>query len=183
MKSTVAAILSILGFVAALPTTEDPPQGVRILPPHWGFTITSLDGPGCPDFGADPEKQRITRTTFGQNSVDGSEIYYWFIAYPYLRVELGGKEHSWCETEVKYTEYKDQLTGTKGEDYLFRLHKNGTGVIATYDLDEGVKATFKFAYDLGDGVSLQFPPGKVFPAFIPSMRYETIAFTSSQYTV
>ncbi|KAL5383727.1 hypothetical protein DPSP01_005831 [Paraphaeosphaeria sporulosa] len=153
MKYTVAALLGLSGLVTALPAIQDPPQGVRILPPGWDFTITSLNGPGCPDFGADPDKQRTTRTTFGENTMDGSEIYYWFIAYPHLRVELGGKEHSWCETEVKYTEYKDRNAGTKGADYQFRLHKNGTSIIATYDLEKGVKATFKFAYDVGEGVT------------------------------
>lgn len=152
MKYTVAALLSLSSLVTALPTTQNPPQGIRILPPAWGFTITSLKGPGCPDFGADPEVQRATRTTFGRNTVDGSEIYYWFVAYPYLRVELGLNDHSWCETELKYTEYKDVKGEEEGEDYLFRLHKNGTSVIATYDLEEGMTAKFDFTYDVGEGV-------------------------------
>ena len=33
--------------------------------------------------------ERHTRLTYGQNTMDGSDIYRWFIAYPSLRVELG----------------------------------------------------------------------------------------------
>jgi hypothetical protein len=82
--------------------------------------------------------------------MDGSEIYYWFVAYPYLRASLAGESHSWCETELAYKEYTDNAAKTPASDYRLRLHKNGTRVIATYDLEQGVKATFKFAYDAGD---------------------------------
>ena len=146
MKSVLATSLSLIGLVAALPAAEVK----RILPTNWQYSITSLSGPGCPDFGKDPAKQRTTRLTYGQNTMDGSEIYYWFVAYPNLRVNVDDEEHSWCETELSYKEFKDVDSKVKGADYRLRLHKNGTRVIATYDLEDGVKATFKFAYDTGD---------------------------------
>jgi hypothetical protein len=131
MKSTLAISLSLLGLASAHPAPTDEP--IRTLPNNWGFEITSLKGPGCPDFGA-PEGGRFTRLTFGQNTVDGSEIYYWFIAYPSLRVELGKTDSTWCETELQYTEYKDAKKTVEGEDYSLRLHKNGTKVSFTYML-------------------------------------------------
>ncbi|KAI1814684.1 hypothetical protein GGS20DRAFT_398896 [Poronia punctata] len=142
MKSTLATSLSLLGLASARPAPADTP--VRTLPPLWGFEITSLEGPGCPD---KPNSSEIgTRLTFGSNTVDGSEIYYWFLAYPSLNVELGKTESVWCETELKYTEYKDIDKEEEGEDYRLRLHKNGTAVISTYELDDDVKATFSFTY-------------------------------------
>jgi hypothetical protein len=143
----LATILGSLGLIAALPA----PDVVRILPTNWQYKITSLRGPGCPDFGKDPEVAYTTRLTFGQNTVDGSEIYYWFVAYPHLRVDLNGDEHSWCETELSYEEFSDLDGKVVSDDYRLRLHKNGTRVIATYDLEKGVKATFKFEYDEGHG--------------------------------
>jgi hypothetical protein len=145
MKLALSTCLGFIGLVFALPA----PEVERILPTNWQFTLTSLKGPGCPDLGADPQKAYATRLTYGQNTMDGSEIYYWFVAYPHLRVELAEADHSWCETELSYKEFKDIDAKVKGEDYRLRLHKNGTRVIATYDLEEGVKATFKFTYDTG----------------------------------
>jgi hypothetical protein len=146
MKSVIATTLLLGPLIAALPS----PTVDRILPLNWKYTISSLRGPGCPDLGADPEVQRTTRLTYGQNTMDGSEIYYWFIAYPSLRVDLAGEKTSWCETELKYQEYKDLDQKVKADQYRLRLHKNGTKVIATYDLDAGVKATAKFTYEAGD---------------------------------
>src|SRR3954463_2573685 len=105
MKSTLAASLTLLGLASARPAPTDDP--LRILPNNWQFEITSLKGPGCPDFGVPDSADRHTRLTFGQNTIDGSEIYYWFIAYPALRVELGKTESTWCETELQYSEFKD----------------------------------------------------------------------------
>jgi hypothetical protein len=92
--------------------------------------------------------------TFGQNTVDGSEIYYWFVAHPHLRVDLADKDHSWCETELSYEEFKDVTQTVKSADYRLRLHKNGTRVIATYDLEKGVTATFKSTYEENDEKSV-----------------------------
>jgi hypothetical protein len=134
MKSlTIATLLWLASHSLALPATA-PTDPVRILPYNWEFNITSLKGPGCPDFAALQKSVETnvdaytTRLTFGQNTVDGSEIYYWFIAYPYLRVELGGAEETWCETEVLYREFKDGMDTVEGDDYRLRLHKNGTKV-------------------------------------------------------
>ncbi|KAF2030785.1 hypothetical protein EK21DRAFT_100259 [Setomelanomma holmii] len=146
MKSVVSTALGLVGFAFALPA----PEVIRVLPTNWQYNISSLKGPGCPDFGADTQTAYATRLTYGQNTMDGSEIYYWFVAYPYLRVNLDEEDHVWCETELSYIEFKDLDGKIKGDDYKLRLHKNGTRVIATYDLDEGVKATFKFTYDTGD---------------------------------
>jgi hypothetical protein len=145
MKSAITLSLGLAGLAATMPA----PSVERILPTSWQYKITSLRGPGCPDFGKDPEVAYTTRLTYGQNTMDGSEIYYWFVAYPNLRVDLDGTQHSWCETELSYEEFGDIAQKTKTDDYRLRLHKNGTRVIATYDLDKGVKATFKFEYDDG----------------------------------
>jgi hypothetical protein len=153
MKSLLSATLSLAGLVAALPASDPG----RILPANWQYKITSLRGPGCPDFGKDPDVGRTTRLTFGQNTVDGSEIYYWFVAYPHLRVNLDDNDRSWCETELSYEEFSDQTQKTPAADYRLRLHKNGTRVIATYDLEKGVKATFKFTYEEGGGETVCFP--------------------------
>jgi hypothetical protein len=152
MKSVLATTLGLVGLITALPS----PSVDRVLPLNWKYTITSLRGPGCPDFGADPEAHRATRLTYGQNTVDGSEIYYWFVAYPSLRVDLSGATSSWCETELSYQEYKDTDAKEKADDYRLRLHKNGTRIVATYDLEDGVKANLKFTYDAGDD-EVRFP--------------------------
>lgn len=149
MKYTIITGLAGIATAIAIPTPNNNVE--RILPPNWKFEIASLRGPGCPDFGADPEKERVTRTTYGQNTMDGSEIYYWFVAYPHLRVDLAKTDHSWCETEIAYTEYKDADRTTKGDAFNLRLHKNGTRAIATYDLEEGVKATLEFKYEVKKG--------------------------------
>jgi hypothetical protein len=146
MKSVLVSAFFLAPLIAALPS----PNVDRILPLNWKYTITSLSGPGCPDLGTDPEAQRTTRLTYGQNTVDGSEIYYWFIAYPSLRVDLAGSQTSWCETELEYQEYSDLNQKVKADQYRLRLHNNGTKAIATYDLDAGVKATAKFTYHAGD---------------------------------
>ncbi|KAF2972557.1 hypothetical protein GQX73_g903 [Xylaria multiplex] len=144
MKSVLAASLFLLGLASALPAPSDGP--VRILPTNWAFEITSLKGPGCPDFGIPDGNDRHTRLTYGQNTVDGSEIYYWFIAYPSLRVDLGKTDSTWG--------------GIEGEDYRLRLHKNGTKVISTYDIDSDVEATFSFKYldaDITDSYTIRGP--------------------------
>jgi hypothetical protein len=147
MKYTTTA-LALLDL--AVPALSDGP--IRTLPPNWSFEIASLRGPGCPDQGKNGTVARVTRPTFGSNTVDGSEIYYWFIAYPFLRVNLAeGHDHTWCQATIKYTEYKDVDRTGEGDDYRLRLHKNGTRGIMTYDLEEGVKAYWDFAYMNGDG--------------------------------
>lgn len=148
MKSVIATSLALVSLTSALPSHSADP--IRTLPFNWSFEITSLRGPGCPDFSDPSNDYSNTRLTFGKNTVDGSEIYYWFVAYPYLRVELGGEEHSWCETVLAYKEFKDLDFKKESAEYRLRMHKNGTRAIATYDLDEGVEATFKFAYDDGN---------------------------------
>jgi hypothetical protein len=146
MKSIIAAIVGLVSLAAAMPTGES----LRVLPANWQYKITSLRGPGCPEFGKDPGAGSTTRLTYGQNTVDGSEIYYWFIAYPHLHVDLADNVRSWCETELSYEEFSNAAQTTKSADYRLRLHKNGTRVIATYDLEKGVKATIKFTYEEGN---------------------------------
>jgi hypothetical protein len=164
MKSSPVFLLGLVGFAiaAALPALNEEP--VRTLPPSWLFKIKSLRGPGCPDFNVDPTTAFTTRTTFGMNTVDGSEIYYWHIAYPYMHVDLAGEDHLWCETEVSYTEFANYVDYTPGDAYRLRLHKNGTRMLATYELDEGVTANWEFTYELGSGknvcASTPLPPKK-----------------------
>ncbi|CAG5178744.1 uncharacterized protein ALTATR162_LOCUS8854 [Alternaria atra] len=147
MRYTTTA-LALVG----LTTTLAQPNPLRILPPNWSFTISSIRGPGCPDSGKNGTFSRTTRPTFGSNTVDGSEIYYWFIAYPWMRVDLeNGPRHTWCETTLSYKEYKDVDMIAEAEDYKLRLHKNGTKGIMTYELDEGVQVYWDFAYYVGEG--------------------------------
>ncbi|KAH8163466.1 hypothetical protein CIB48_g4778 [Xylaria polymorpha] len=137
MKSTLVASISLLGLTSARATPTDEP--VRILPINWKFEITSLKGPGCPDFGLPDGNDRHTRLTSGYNTMDGSEIYYWV---------------------YRYTEYKDLAGEIEGEDYRLRLHKNGTQAISMYDIDSDIEATFGFKYldfDITDTYTLRGP--------------------------
>ncbi|KAK4140168.1 uncharacterized protein C8A04DRAFT_15193 [Dichotomopilus funicola] len=144
-KVLTALLATALARPSPAPADGDP---VRILPWNWLFEITALEGPGCPDVG--PEGYG-TRPTYGSNTVDGSEIYYWHFAYPAisLNVDTENPEASiWCETTLKYTELSE--TSTDPADpagYRLKLHKNGTEIIANYDLEEGVEATWTFTYD------------------------------------
>lgn len=154
MKSTIFASLGLLGLSTALPAAT---EIERTLPAGWLYKISSLKGPGCPDFGADPEKVFATRLTYGQNTMDGTEVYYWFVAYPHLHVDLADNDSSWCETELSYEEYSNYDAKTPSADYRLRLHKNGTRAIATYDLEKGVSAKIEFEYDAGKGEEVSFP--------------------------
>lgn len=65
----------------------------------------------------------------------------------------GVTNKTWCETELKYTEFERLENGTDKEawDYRLKLHKNGTEMLATYELDEGVEANWVFRYFPGEG--------------------------------
>ncbi|KAG9189405.1 hypothetical protein G6011_06273 [Alternaria panax] len=119
--------LSLVGFTTTL-AQSDP---LRILPLNWSFAISFIRGPGCPKFGQNETLSRTTRLTFGPNAVDGSEIYYWFVAYPWMR-------------------YKDVDKTAEAEEYKLRLHKNGTKGIMIYELDEGVQVYWDFSYYVGE---------------------------------
>ena len=146
MKSYFA-LAAITGLTIAhpAPQTADP---IRILPRGWEFSLASYSGPGCPK----PDgKDRETRLTYGTNTMDGSEIYHWFVAYPAIKAVVDedvDEAHSWCETTINYQEYKDYKGKEVAKDYRFRLHKNATRVISTYDLEEGVSAEWKFTYKI-----------------------------------
>jgi hypothetical protein len=53
--------------------------------------------------------------------------------------------HTWCETTIQYTEL-DEYNGKESSDYILRLHKNGTKLITTNALNEGVTAKGAFTY-------------------------------------
>ncbi|KAK3368381.1 hypothetical protein B0H63DRAFT_497699 [Podospora didyma] len=156
MLTTLSVAVAALGGTAlGLPNptaTDDTP--VRILPQFWEFNITSLSGPGCPDFGLTDRGPFVTRPTFGLNTVDGSEIYYWHFAYPSLRtsIEPGTPSASiWCETTLSYAELDSNMVPVAKPGYHLKLHKNGTAMLASYELDDGVEAKWTFTY---------FPEGK-----------------------
>lgn len=134
----------------ALPSPSAAPDPVRILPPEWEFDITSLSGPGCPDPNTNwTDALFDTRPTFGSNTVDGSEIYYWHFAYPDLRASVGpGTPNAsiWCETTLRYMELDKNGLPPVQPEYRLKLHKNGTELLAWYNLDEGVQANWKFTY-------------------------------------
>lgn len=86
--------------------------------------------------------------------MDGSEIYYWYIAYPHLRASVGPgtpTATTWCETTLTYTELDQSGKAVVDPQYRLRLHKNGTAMLAKYDLDDGVRADWKFTYYPTDG--------------------------------
>lgn len=69
-----------------------------------------------------------------------------------MRVDLqAGPRHTWCEATLSYKEYKDVEKTAEAEKYKLTLHKNGTKGIMTYELDEGVKVYWDFAYYVGEG--------------------------------
>lgn len=70
MKNLALPLSLLSGLATALPAPQTPENPVRILPNDWEFKITSLKGPGCPDFGvADGANgERATRVTFGSNT-------------------------------------------------------------------------------------------------------------------
>ncbi|KAF2468333.1 uncharacterized protein BDR25DRAFT_232079 [Lindgomyces ingoldianus] len=145
MKSLVLSAAAVLGAASALPAPQSDP--IRILPSWWKFDIIALRGPGCPDFNTTAVYS--TRPTYGSNTVDGSEIYYWHFAYPHMKASVGrdaSETSTWCETTLKYSELKDREGKELSGDYRLKLHKNGTEVLATYDLEEGVTAKWKFTY-------------------------------------
>jgi len=153
MPSSFKVLAALLGTAFARPSPVASDEPVRILPWNWKFEITALEGPGCPDFGNTTEDYS-TRPTYGSNTVDGSEIYYWYFAYPYISVDVDAKTpeaSTWCETTLKYTELAksgaDGLAVADPAEYRLKLHKNGTQMIANYNLEEGVEAKWTFTYD------------------------------------
>ncbi|KAF2191596.1 hypothetical protein K469DRAFT_736266 [Zopfia rhizophila CBS 207.26] len=150
MRDFISTTFALIGAAAAVPMPQEDPVGpVRILPSFWTFDMVNFTGPGCPDF--DSTKEVKTRPTFGMNTVDGTEIYYWHFAYPELRASIGPDvdregSHTWCETTLKYTEVENYDTKKPKADYRLKLHKNGTRMLANYQLDEGVQAKWGFTY-------------------------------------
>lgn len=161
LRFQMAAALMGTAFGFPNPSAGDNP--VRILPFSWLFNITALSGPGCPDFGQTTPPY-VTRPTFGSNTVDGSEIYYWHFAYPHFRASVGpdNTETSiWCETTLSYVELDRSGEVAAEPGYRLKLHKNGTAVLASYDLDEGVEATWKVTYYTGEESEVRETSGTV----------------------
>ncbi|KAH7130186.1 hypothetical protein B0J11DRAFT_602435 [Dendryphion nanum] len=148
MRFLIFAIAAFATGVFSAPAPQADP--IRILPSNWEWDIADLKGPGCPDLNY--ESGWKTRYNYGQNTMDGSEIYFTVFAYPYLNASIPAGQTSasvWCETTLKYTEFSKPTNGVRGppaSDYRLRPHKNGTLIGALYDLDEGVTAEWKFTY-------------------------------------
>ena len=170
--ASLAVVLAVLvATTAGLPSpqTVASEPGLRILPRFWGFNITSLTGPGCPNVGAADQVPFSTRPTYGSNTVDGSEIYYWHFAYPSLRAAVGpgtaaAEASTWCETTLSYNELDTLGAPVAKPEYRLKLHKNGTAMQATYHLDEGVVARWRFTYYPVGG-----PPVRDHSIFPPSL--------------
>jgi hypothetical protein len=169
MASLAVVLTALAATAAGLPSPQmvPPEPGLRILPRFWGFNITSLTGPGCPNIDAAVQAPFSTRPTYGSNTVDGSEIYYWHFAYPSLRAAVGPgtpavEASTWCETTLSYNELDTLGAPVNKPEYRLQLHKNGTAMQATYELDEGVVAKWKFTYYPAGGVPVcdlsLFPP-------------------------
>ena len=159
MPSSLHIVAALAGAVLAFPNSATRDSPLRILPYNWRFNITSLSGPGCPDYGA-VSPPFVTRPTFGANTVDGSEIYYWYFAYPHLRASVGPGNPSaliWCETTLSYKELDDHSAIPAEPGYRLKLHKNGTDVLASYDLEEGVEAKFRFTYSTDGKLDVSLP--------------------------
>lgn len=155
MKSLIFP-LALLSAVAAVPAPQKsgtPDPFDLFIPPSFEFEITNLNGPGCPDLDADPSKDFVTRPTSGEHSVkDGYYVIdYFYFAYPQLKAEIHNEygqmeAHSWCETTLRYREYKNNNTKEEGNTYALSMNVNGTKMLAAYDLDEGVEAKWEFLY-------------------------------------
>ncbi|KAH8897522.1 hypothetical protein GQ53DRAFT_888060 [Thozetella sp. PMI_491] len=152
MRFHVALAAAISDMAVAHPISNISPDSMRILPLNWGFSIVQLEGPGCPNYGNSPQAY-VPRPTYGSNTVDGSEIYYWHFVYPQMRASVTPEEpvvSVWCETTVRYSEFNDKAAKEKPTaDFRLKLHKNGTEILATYDLEDGVEAEWQFTYDAG----------------------------------
>lgn len=148
MRSFLLTAATLLVGAVAIPTPSTDP--VRILPYSWQFDIVGLEGPGCPDFNSDLPVHK-TRHNYGQNTMDGSEIYFNVFAYPWMNASIPEGETKatvWCDTTLKYVELFGPGEPENGPQYRLRPHKNGTLVGAIYDLEEGVKAEWKFTYQV-----------------------------------
>jgi hypothetical protein len=148
MALSIIALAILVAAAVGLPNPQTTSDPIRVLPHSWRFNITSLTGPGCPDFGG-TGSVFSTRPTFGSNTVDGSEIYYWHFAYPSLRAAVGPgtvESSTWCETSLSYEELDRMRMLVPKPEYRLRMHKNGTAMIATYELEDGVMARWKFTY-------------------------------------
>jgi len=166
MKYSIAAAVVLACAVSAAPAAQsDPVNPVRVLPSCWEFDIVKHEGmhyprnllilfdldiscttgPGCPN---DSNWIHTTRPTYGSNTVDGTEIYFWYFAYPhiYAQVEANKEKSVWCETTLKYTEKADCTGNETASNYRLRLNKAGTSMQATYRLEDGVSASWKFTY-------------------------------------
>lgn len=147
-----AAVILLISLFSGSALSQDGPR--RILPFLWGFDIVALKGPGCTDLDSTSEVK--TRPTYGENTMDGSEIYYWYFAYPGIQATVGGdvtEASTWCETTLAYTEYADSKK-TPAAGYRLQLHKNGTRMLAVYDVEEGVEVNWKFTY-LANGAKVR----------------------------
>jgi hypothetical protein len=146
MKSITVPISVLFSLATALPAPQADP--VRILPWNWSWDIISHHGPGCTD---NTTSVYQTRPTFGWNTVDGSEIYFWHFAIPGMLASVGpgvDQSSTWCEITASYTERnnRDNTTAVTS-DYQLKMHKNGTEVLATYlPFEAGVTANWKFTY-------------------------------------
>lgn len=162
MISLLFSTATLLTGVLAIPTPSSDP--IRTLPASWRFDIADLKGPGCPDLNR--ESGWKTRHNYGQNTVDGTEIYFNVFAYPYLKASIAEGETSastWCETTLKYVELADYKEGAPtAANYRLRPHKNGTIIGALYDLDEGVKADWKFTYYAPGDKTVRIPDKTLF---------------------
>ncbi|RDL37293.1 uncharacterized protein BP5553_04726 [Venustampulla echinocandica] len=154
MKGLFATVFCLFSAAAAIPATTPLEQTheadpVRILPYRWQWEMLKFHGPGCPDFGSNASY--ATRPTYGQNTMDGSEIYLWYFAYPGIKAKIGpgvdeSETYTWCHTELKYTENDNTYNQEPTANYRLRAHKNGTSIMANYQLDKGVTAEWKFTY-------------------------------------
>ena len=87
------------------------------------------------------------RLIYNVDDSDGTENYHWYVAYPGLKASLDAKSktaHTWCEVTIKYSE--QDVDKNPASDYNLRLHKNGSRIISTYALDDGVTAKWQFTY-------------------------------------
>jgi hypothetical protein len=149
MASRLLTLATLTVAVLGIPTPSASDNPVRILPSWWSFNITTLSGPGCPGLPSADAGPYVARPTYGMNTVDGSEIYYWFFAYPGLHASVGPgtpKSATWCETTLSYTETDLNGIPVPKPEYRLKPHKNGTAINAVYNLDAGVEAEWKVTY-------------------------------------
>ena len=121
------------------------------MPNNYKWTVTSIEGPGCPE---SAEKLFPVQKVFGSST--GNDVWFEHVKYPSVVAQVTADDtqaSSWCEATLKYTEFDvrknpDDLKDTDATKN-YRLRANAAdhfNVIAKYDIEEGITAQWAISY-------------------------------------